>query len=222
MTARVSFTSRNGSPVDAALATPTAAKAPAVVVIQEWWGLNPQIEKTCERFASEGFLALAPDLYHGKLTAKADEAQHLMQSLDWGRALEDLAGAVAYLREHERSTGKVSVMGFCMGGALSFAVACNVRGLSAVAPFYGVPGDQDWSKVEAPIQAHFAKNDDWATPEKGAAIQAAVQKAGGSMELFVYDAAHAFFNETRPEVYSKDDAELAWKRTVEFLRAHTS
>ena len=220
MTARVSFTSRNGQPVDGALAAPAGTgKAPAVVVIQEWWGLNDQIKKTCERFAAEGFLALAPDLYHGKLTKRADEAQHLMSTLDWGRALEDLAGAVTYLREHERSTGKVSVMGFCMGGALSFLTACNVPGLAAVAPFYGVPPDQDWSKVDAPVQAHFASHDDWATPDKGRAIKAAIERAGGSMELFVYDAQHAFFNEQRPEVHSKEASELAWKRTIDFLRA---
>jgi carboxymethylenebutenolidase len=144
-----------------------------------------------------------------------------MNSLDWAKAFQDIAGAVAYLREHERGNGKVSITGFCMGGALSLGTACRVRGLAAVVPFYGVPGDQDWAKVDAPIQAHFASRDDWATPEKAKAVQAAVQAGGGSMELFVYDADHAFFNEKRPEVYSKEASEQAWKRTIEFLRAHS-
>src|SRR6266487_4106914 len=107
MTARVSFTSRNGSSVDAALAIPSdVPKALAVVVIQEYWGLNDQIKNTCERFAAEGFIAFAPDLYHGKVTKKADEAKHLMDALDWPTAIDDLAGAITFLREHPRSSGK--------------------------------------------------------------------------------------------------------------------
>src|SRR5690349_6620721 len=106
MAEKISFKSRDGSTIEGALATPAAgAKAPGVIVIQEWWGLNAQIKATCVRFAAEGFVALAPDLYHGKVAADAGEAQHMMSALDWARAVEDLAGAISYLREH--SSGKV-------------------------------------------------------------------------------------------------------------------
>jgi carboxymethylenebutenolidase len=208
--------------VDGALAIPSyVEKSPAVVVIQEYWGLTDQIKNTCERFAAEGFIALAPDLYHGKVTKKADEAKVLMAELDWPKAMDDIAGAVTYLREHTRSTGKVAVMGFCMGGALSLAAACNIKGLAAVVPFYGVPSKQDWAKVDAPIQAHAASKDDWATPSALQEIAAEIEKNGGAMEVHVHDADHAFFNETRPEVYNPEAAEAAWKRMIAFLKAHS-
>jgi len=217
MIERVSFNSSAG-PVDAALALPVGdAKALSVVVIQEWWGLNEQIERTCERLAADGFVALAPDLFHGKLAKNGDEAKHLMEGLDWARAVQEIGGAVTYLRGHARGNGHVAVTGFCMGGALSLAAAVHIPGLAAVAPFYGVPGDLDWSKVTAPIQAHVSLHDDWATPAKVDAIQARVK---GPMDIFVYDAQHAFMNEKRPEVYSPECAATAWQRLVTFLRAH--
>jgi carboxymethylenebutenolidase len=191
-------------------------------VIQEWWGLNEQIQRTADRLAAEGFLALAPDLYHGKLAKDRDEASHLMNTLDWKRAMDDLAGAVEHLRAHPGGSGKVAVIGFCMGGALSLAAAVNLPGLAAVVPFYGVPGDLDWSKVTAPVLAHFSKTDDWATPEKARAIQQVIEEHDGSMELHLYDAEHAFMNEQRPEVYNAEAAKQAWHRTIHFLREHTA
>jgi len=221
MSERVSFKSHSGAAVDGALAVPAGSEpAPAVVVIQEWWGLNEQIQGIADRLAGEGFVALVPDLYHGKLATDRDEASHLMSTLDWKRAMDDLAGAVEHLRAHPRSTGKVAVVGFCMGGALSFAAACQIRGLAAVVPFYGVPGDVDYGKVDAPILAHFSKTDDWATPERGEAIRDRIVKQGGSMELHLYDAEHAFMNERRPEVYAPAAAAQAWDRTIAFLRQH--
>jgi carboxymethylenebutenolidase len=221
MSERVSFKSRTGAPVDGALAVPAGSgKAPAVVVIQEWWGLNEQIKGIADRLAGEGFVALVPDLYHGKLATDRDEASHLMNTLDWTRAMDDLAGAVAHLREHPRSNGKVAVVGFCMGGALSFAAAASIPGLAAVVPCYGVPGQADYTKVDAPILAHFCKTDDWATPEIARKIQAQIEEQGGSMELHLYDAEHAFMNEKRPEVYHPEAAKQAWARTIAFLRQH--
>jgi carboxymethylenebutenolidase len=217
MIERVAFKSAAG-PVDGALALPAGTgKHLAVVVVQEWWGLNEQIQRTAERLAAEGFVALAPDLYHGKLARTADEASHMMNDLDWGRAMKDLAGAVDYLRAHPRGNGKVAITGFCMGGALTLAAAADIPGLAAAVPFYGVPGDKDWSKVTVPIQAHFSKTDDWATPAK---IEAIGERVHGPFELFLYDADHAFMNEKRPEVYSPRDAEAAWQRLVDFLRTH--
>ena len=199
------------------LETPaTNDKTGGVVLVQEYWGVNDHIRDIVKRLAGEGFRVLAPDLYHGKVTADAGEAQHMMSALDWARAVEDLAGAITYLRAH--SNGKVAVAGFCMGGALSFAIATQVPGLAAVCPFYGVPPGGDWSKVDAPIQAHISKTDDWASPDKVEAILAQVKT---EHELHLYDAPHAFMNENRPEVYSKEAAALAWSRMLAFLRKHT-
>jgi carboxymethylenebutenolidase len=218
MTERVKIPSSTGE-LSGVLSVPGGdAKVPGVVVIQEWWGINEQIQAAAQRWADAGFLAIVPDLYHGKLAKTSEEAGKMMGSLDFGKAVQEIGAAVAHLREHPRSTGKVAVSGYCMGGALSFATAVNVRGLAAVVPYYGLPGDLDWSKIDAPIQAHFATHDDWATVAGAEKIKAAVQVP---MELHVYDAQHAFCNERRPEVYNAEAAKLAWDRTVAFVREHT-
>jgi carboxymethylenebutenolidase len=191
--------------------------APAgVVVIQEWWGINDQIKSVAERWSNAGFVAVVPDLYHGKLAANADEAGAMMNALDFGKAVQEIAGAVEFLRS--RGCAKVAVTGYCMGGALSFATAVNVRGLSCVVPYYGLPGDLDWTKVDAPVQAHFASKDTWATVAGAEKIKAGVTVP---MELHVYDAEHAFCNDRRPEVYNAAAANQAWERTVAFVRKHT-
>jgi carboxymethylenebutenolidase len=163
---------------------------------------------------------LAPDLYHGKVTKSAEEAGKIMGSLDWPKALAEIIAAATHLRDHESSNGKVAVMGFCMGGALTFAAAANIPWLAAAVPFYGVPNEMlaDYTKEKAPILAHFAKNDQWATVDKAKEIQSKVP----AMELHVYDASHAFFNDTRPEVYSPNDAKAAWERSIAFLKKHLS
>jgi carboxymethylenebutenolidase len=218
MSERVQIPSSTGD-LSGVLVVPSGdAKVPGVVVIQEWWGVNDQIQSVARRWADAGFLAIVPDLYHGQLAKDADEASRMMKALDFPRAVQEIAAAVAYLREHPRSTGKIAVSGYCLGGALSFATAVNVRGLAAVVPFYGLPGDLDWSKVDAPIQAHFATHDDWATVAGAEKIKDAVS---APMELHVYDAQHGFGNERRPEVYNADAAQLAWDRTLAFVREHT-
>jgi carboxymethylenebutenolidase len=218
MTERVKIPSSTGDLSGAFVAPAGDAKAPGVVVIQEWWGINEQIQATAQRWADAGFLAVVPDLYHGKLAANAEEAGRLMNALDRPRAVQEIAAAVAFLRQHPRSTGKIAVSGYCMGGALTFAAAVHVRGLAAVVPYYGLPGDLDWSQVDAPVQAHFAKHDDWATVAGAQKIKDAVKVP---MELHVYDAQHAFCNERRPEVYDEAAAKLAWDRTLAFVREHT-
>ena len=195
-------------------------KSGGVVLVQEYWGLNDHVRDIGKRLAAQGFRVLAPDLYHGKVTKSAEEASKLMQSLDWPKALAEIVAAAEHLRDHESSNGKVAVLGFCMGGALTFAAAANIPWLAAAVPFYGVPNEKlaDCTKEKAPILAHFAKNDQWATVEKAKAIQAQVP----AMELHVYDAGHAFFNDTRPEVYSPNDAKTAWERSIAFLKKHLS
>ncbi len=215
-TQRVTFPSSAGE-ASGVLVTPDGAgKPPGIVVIQEWWGVNDQIKSVAERYAAAGFAAIVPDLYHGQIAKDPDEAGKMMKALDFGKAVQEIAGAVAFVRE--RSNGKVAVTGYCLGGALSFAAAVNVRGLAAVVPFYGLPGDLDWTKVEAPVQAHFATHDEWATVAGAEKINAAVKVP---MELHVYDAQHAFCNDRRPDVFNPDAAKQAWDRTLAFVRSHT-
>ncbi|MBX3191555.1 MAG: dienelactone hydrolase family protein [Labilithrix sp.] len=225
MTTTVSFTGKDGKKVDGQLAEPSGTgKAPAVVLVQEWWGINDHVKSLAERLAKEGFLVVAPDLYHGKIAKDADEAGKLMTELDTLQAVQEIGAAASYLREHPRGNGKVGVIGFCLGGALSFASACHVDGLSAVVPFYGIPPAEkvDYTKVTAPILAHFAKNDEWATVAKAEEIKKQLDAQSKPMTLEVYDAQHAFVNDTRPEVYDAANAKLAWSRSVDFLKKHLS
>ena len=215
----VKFSSKSGSPVEGELAEPSGtAKAPAIVLIQEYWGVNDHIKDLTERLAAEGFLVLAPDLYHGRVTKSSEEAGKLMGELDTLVAVQEIAGAVSFLKEHARSNGKVGVTGFCLGGALTLASACHVPGLAAAVAFYGIPPAEkvDFAKVTAPVQMHVAKNDQWVTVERAEAVKAKVS----GMELHVYDADHAFVNDTRPEVYSAENAKLAWGRMVAFFEKH--
>lgn len=220
---RVELETRTGERSSGELVEPVGeGKAPAVVLIQEWWGVNDHIRSLLARLAGDGFLALAPDLYHGKVTKDAGEAGQLMQSLDQRRALEDIEAAAQYLLGHPRSGGRVGVMGFCMGGMLTFRAAESISDFSCAVSFYGAPSPEQYnvSKVRAPILAHFAKRDGWAKPEVAEQIQRNLTARGGTMTLHLYDADHAFVNDTRPEVYSPENATLAWDRTMKFLHTH--
>ena len=194
---------------------------PGVVILHEWWGVNDQMHVTAKRFAEEGFVALVPDLYEGKVIpiGQADAARAAMNALSFPDAVREIDEAVQALRAHPRCNGKVAITGFCMGGALTLASAVNVRGLACTVPFYGLPGDLDWSKIDAPVQAHFAQHDDWATVAGAQTIKDAVRVP---MELHVYDAQHAFCNDQRPDVYNADACRQAWGRAVAFIRAHTA
>ncbi len=225
MTKRIQFNSKTGT-CEGELAEPSGSgKVGSVVIIQEWHGINAEMRAKVERFASEGYLALAPDLYHGKVATNDDEAGKLMNALDFGRAVGEIGAAAQWLKEQPRSNGKVAVLGFCLGGALSFATAANVPGLAAVVPFYGVPdlSKLDLSKVTAPIQAHFAEKDDWASPDKARQIQKDLQAKGKTMDLYVYEGAgHAFMRATDPAKYHEAAATKAWERTLAFLKQHLS
>lgn len=191
---------------------------PGIVVIQEWWGLNQQIRGMADRLALAGFNALAPDLYQGRVTQAPDEANHLMTGLDFpGATHQDIRGAVQYL---QGMGGKVGVMGFCMGGALTIAAAVHVPETAAAVCFYGIPPREfaDPANIRIPFQAHFANQDDWCTPQAANALEQAMRAAGSIPDIHHYDAAHAFCNEQRPEVYDAACASLAWDRTLAFLR----
>jgi carboxymethylenebutenolidase len=191
---------------------------PGIVVIQEWWGLNDQICGVADRFARAGYNALAPDLYEGRLTTAPDEANHLMTGLDFADAThQDLRGAAQHL---QRQSGKVAVMGYCMGGALTIAAAVHVPDFAAGVCFYGIPPKAfaDPAKIRVPLQGHFANKDDWCTPAAVDDLERTLQAAGIGHEIYRYDAAHAFANE-RSAAYDVACANQAWERMAAFLRA---
>jgi carboxymethylenebutenolidase len=207
----------NGSACSGYLATP-AAPAPGVVVLQEWWGLVPHIREVCDRFADAGFVALAPDLYHGRATEEPDEGEKLMMDLRLDDAARDMGGAVDHLLGRPDVRPKrVGAVGFCMGGALVFALA-SLRPIDAAVPFYGVPmHDLETAGTRAAFLGHFAEDDDWATPELGRSTFGGLRSAGLEAELHVYSGTeHAFFNDTG-DTYDAGAAALAWNRTVTFL-----
>ncbi|MGH7295275.1 MAG: dienelactone hydrolase family protein [Polyangiaceae bacterium] len=199
-------------------------KVGGLVVVQEWHGLNPQMKAKVDRFAASGYLALAPDLYHGKVVTSDAEAGAAMGQLDWDLAVKEIGAAAAHLRAHPRCNGKVGVLGFCMGGALAFASSRFVEGLTCGVAFYGVPTvpTGELAKIKIPMQAHFAKKDDWATPEAAEKIRDAIVAAGGKMDLFVYDAGHAFMRDGDPGHFDADASKAAWPRTLDFLKKHLS
>lgn len=193
-------------------------RGPGLVLIQEWWGLNPQIKATADRLAAQGMRVLVPDLYRGKLAASGEEANHLMSGLDFVDACDqDLAGAIRHL-----GPGPVGVMGFCMGGALTVAAAARLPGVAAAVCFYGVPPRElaDPARITIPFQGHFATRDDWCTPAVAAQLESAMRAAGRSPEIHHYEADHAFFNAARPEVHDAAAAALAWQRSLAFLQQH--
>lgn len=194
--------------------------APGIVVLQEWWGLNDQICGVADRFARAGYNALAPDLYEGRVTQEPDEASHMMSGLDFpGATNEDIGGAARHL---QAISGKVAIMGFCMGGALTIAGAVHVPELAAGVCFYGIPPREfaDPVNIAMPFQAHFANQDDWCTPAAVDELEAAMKGAGLSADIHRYDAAHGFFNETSEGGYDAASANLSWRRMMDFLDAN--
>ena len=217
---RVSFKS-NGTNTSAYLARP-AAPGPGIVVIQEWWGLVPHICDIADRFAAEGFCAVAPDLYHGTTTKSPDEGGKLMMALRIDQAARDLLGAINYLRESADVTGsKVGTIGFCMGGALSLFAACQSRAVGACAVFYGGHPNvkPDVAALQAPVLGVFAGKDAFISPAVVAALDKQLTDAGKRHEFHSYpDAQHAFFNDQRPEVYDAAASADAWAKTLAFFR----
>ena len=196
----------------------TGPGAPGLVIIQEWWGLNDQIKKTADRFAEAGYLALVPDLYRGKVTTAADEANHLMTGLNFpDAAAQDIRGAVQYLKQTSK---KVAVGGFCMGGALTILAAVRVPAMDAGVCFYGIPSLEaaELKKIEIPLICHFANRDDWCTPAKVNELEATLKQSKSEFEIYRYEAQHAFMNEVRPEVHDAVSAKTAWERTLKFLK----
>lgn len=215
----------NGSTASGYLAVPPAGSGPGIIVIQEWWGLVPHIKDVCDRYAAAGFVALAPDLYHGTTTTEPDEAGKLMMSLNLEQAAKDMGGAVDHLLGLDAVTSRgIGVTGFCMGGGLALLLAVQrPDAVVACAPFYGVipweSAQPDWSKLEASVQGHFAAGDGFFTPDKVRELEDHLRGLGKEATFIIHPAVeHAFFNDTRPEVFDAETSERAWTSTVAFLR----
>jgi carboxymethylenebutenolidase len=219
----------NGDEARGYLAIPSSGSGPGVLVLQEWWGLAPQIKNVCERLGREGFTALAPDLYHGEIAGhdEMDKAAHLMSTLPMDRAARDMGAAVDALLAHPATTGdRVGAVGFCMGGMLTLVVAAQQGArIAAAAPFYGAPlgdGAPDWSNLQASVHGHYAANDDFFPPDAIKALEAQLRAQGKDVTFDVHEGTgHAFANEENPlGTYDEDAAHRAWATTLELLRTH--
>lgn len=215
----------NGTSGQGYLATPPGGGGPGVVVVQEYWGLVPHIEDVCDRFAAEGFHALAPDFYHGESATEPDDAGRLMMAMELPKAAKDFSGAVDVLLERSGRPA-VGAVGFCMGGGLALVLATHrPDAVRAVVPFYGLipwPDAQpDWTALNGAVLGHFAEDDAFASPSYVAALETSLREAGNDdVTIYTYPGTkHAFFNDARPEVYDAEASRLAWQRTLEFLRA---
>jgi carboxymethylenebutenolidase len=211
----------DGRTANGYLARPASSRGHGVLVLQEYWGLVDHIKDLADRFAAEGFFALAPDLYHGEATKSPDEAGKLMMALNIAETAKDLRGAADALIAIEGVMPKrVGVVGFCMGGQLALYAACEFpERIAAAVDFYGVHPRVKLTldRLGGPVLAHFALEDK-STPENIAReLVRQLEQAGKHVEAYFYDAQHAFFNDTRPAVYSRAHATEAWKRTIDFL-----
>jgi carboxymethylenebutenolidase len=217
---RVNFKT-NGTTAPGYLARP-AKPGPGVIVIQEWWGLVPHIEHVADRFAAEGFVALAPDLYHGQSAKSPDQAGKLMMSMRIEDAARDLAGAIDYVAALPDVTSpKVGTIGFCMGGALSLFAACGNPEVGAAVVFYGGHPNvtPDLSALTAPVLGIFAEKDGFVTPQVVGELDRKLTELGKRHSFHTYpDADHAFFNDDRPDVHNATAAADAWAKTLAFFR----
>jgi carboxymethylenebutenolidase len=225
MAETISFPS-NGSEASGYLVRPDGGSGPGVLVIQEWWGLDSGIKEMATRLGAAGFVALAPDLYHGELAAhdEMDKANALMNAMPPDRAARDMSGAIDYLAGLDGVTGSgIGVVGFCMGGMLSFLIAAaRSDKVVAVAPFYGFPPPEmepDWSKLTATIRGHMAEHDDFFTPEGAKALEAKLQGMGKDVTLTVHPGTgHAFMAPHNAlGTLNEEVASVIWPQVVEFL-----
>lgn len=214
----------NGTSGQGYLATAPAG-GPGIVVIQEWWGLVDHIRDVCDRFAAQGFTALAPDLYRGRQVREPDEAAKSMMAMELDRAARDMSGAVDEVRRRS-GHDRVGVIGFCMGGGLSLVLATQrPDAVAAVVPCYGVipwPDAQpDYAKLSAAVEGHYAELDDSAPPAAAHALERQLRDLGKEATVVVHPGTdHAFFNDTRPEVYNAEESAKLFASAVDFFRSH--
>jgi carboxymethylenebutenolidase len=214
----------NGGNSRGYLAVPPSGSGPGVIVLQEWWGLVDHIKRVADRFAEAGFVALAPDLYHGESTEHPDDAGRMMMALEIDRTEKDLRGAIDYLLSRpETSSSKVGTVGFCMGGQLSLYAACENASVGACVDYYGIHPSvaPDLSKLAAPVLGFFGETDEFVTPAAARELEQALAGAGKQAEIHIYSGTgHAFFNDSRPDAYDAEHAADSWSRMLAFYGRH--
>jgi carboxymethylenebutenolidase len=210
-------TANGATTAHVALPTETKSKA-AVILIQEWWGINDHVRDLAGRYAKEGYTCIAPDLYRGKITRDAEEASRMMHELAIEDGLDTIRSAIAKAGETYQ-LGKIGITGYCMGGTFALRAACEIESLAAAAPFYGdIPDEQTLAKLKVPTLFIAGARDGWITPEKVNELKESAHKYNLPVEVVSYDADHAFFNDTRPEVYNPEAAADAWQRVMTHFR----
>jgi carboxymethylenebutenolidase len=211
------FNTANGAST-AYVALPAGeASGKAVVLIQEWWGLNDHIKDIADRYAAAGYTTIAPDLYRGIVAKNPDEASKLMQGLEIEDGLNTIESAMEKAREKYKLES-FGITGFCMGGTFALQAACKIEGLKAAAPFYGdVPEEFDLKNLKCPVLFVSGTHDKWINPEKVGELERIAAANYLPIESVKYDADHAFFNDTRPEVYDREAARDAWSKVIKFF-----
>jgi len=196
------------------VARPEKDVATGVLLIQEYWGINEHIRDLAGRFASEGYLCVAPDLYRGRIAADKDEAATLMQALPIEDGMETIRKAMDAVKENYRIE-EFAIIGFCMGGTFALRAACEIPELKAAAPFYGdIPQEDVLKQLKVPTLFIAGERDAWINPQKVNGLKEVAKKYDLPVEVVSYDADHAFFNDTRPQVYDAEAAADAWRRVL--------
>lgn len=217
-TETLTFNTANGATTAfAAMPDEVTEDTKAVILVQEWWGLNDHIKDIATRYANEGFIAIAPDLYRGRLATNPQEAGKYMQELQLEDGLATIDEAVKTASE-KYSKKEFGITGYCMGGTYALQAACKLENIHAAAPFYGDTPDEFTLKgLRCPVLFISGKKDGWINPEKVADLERIAKANLLPIESVAYDADHAFFNDTRPEVYDEEAAKDAWRRVLEFF-----
>ena len=216
-TETLNFSTANGD-TTAYVANPGNDTSKAVIVIQEWWGVNDHIKDIAGRYADEGFIAIAPDLYRGKIATNSDDASKMMQDLQLEDGLDTIKNAIAKASD-EYGVTHFGITGYCMGGTFALRAACELEGFSAAVPFYGdIPDDDVLKNLRTPTIFISGTKDQWINTEKVARLEEAANKYELPLQSIKYDADHAFFNNTRPEVYNAEAANDAWALVIDFFR----
>jgi carboxymethylenebutenolidase len=204
------------------LAVPESEHGPATIVLQEWWGVDEHVRSICDRFAAEGFYALAPDLYRGETTTQPSEAQQKMMAMSMSEAEKDMCGAADFLASQPGFEGSgVGAVGFCLGGGLAVWAAATCPNIAAAVTYYYVMphGKPDFSGIDGPVLGHFGTADDFVPVEAAKELESELRDAGADVTFHFYDGAgHAFFNDTnRMGTHDAGLAQTSWQRTVDFL-----
>ena len=214
----LNFSTANGETTAyVAMPNETSDERKAIILIQEWWGLNDHIKDIANRYAEEGFVAIAPDLYRGKIATNPEDASNLMNTLELEDGLDTIKNAISAAQQRYEIT-RFGITGFCMGGTFALQAACHLEGLSAAAPFYGdIPDEMTFKGLKTPVLFISGTMDKWINPEKVSELERIAKDNTLPIESVKYEADHAFFNNTRAEVYDEKAASDAWRRVLAFF-----